>query len=461
MSQVNLSYNSDAEAALLGNLLQYPESIQDCLDMNLQVIDFFDEKHQLIYKTIVAMDAENEKCDIVTLSNRLNLNKSLDKIGGREYLLYLIDQSISKSYTKQYIKIIRSSSTMRQFVKATEELKTDGQSGSASVDELITKAQTTFEYLANERPVESIKDGKVVFDETHAKIKELKIAGNKITGVKSKFSDLDKITAGFQNGDFIIIAARPSVGKTALGINFAINAASYAPGAVAFFSLEMSAQQLAMRMISVDSGIPLQKMRTGLLNDVDSSSINESIIRLKSRPIFIDESSALKVRDIYAKCRNLKKSKNGLSIVFVDYIGLIAGDGNSENRQQEVSKISRELKAMARNLNVPVVALSQLRRGEQGKKDKIPRLQDLRESGSLEQDADLVLLIHRPNYIDSIDEDKKGGIPKREYTGTQEIEDINLIVAKHRNGPSGMTIDLKFDPNVTKFISVEKGRNNG
>lgn len=461
MAQVNLSYNSDAEASLLGNLIQYPESIQDCLDMNLLADDFYDKKNQIVYKTIIGMDEANEHCDIVTLSNKLNVLGQSDQVGGKDYLVFLIDQSISKSYTKQYIKIIKSGSLLRQLVKAADELKSDGQNGALSIDELITKAQTKFENIANERPVESIKDSSTVFEEAFNKIKELKANGNRVTGVRSKFGDLDRITAGFQNGDFIIIAARPSVGKTALGINFALNAASYATGAVAFFSMEMSAQQLGMRMISVDSGIPLQKLRTGDLNDIDSSSVNETIMRLKDRPLFIDESSALRVRDIYAKCRNLKKSKNGLSIVFVDYIGLIAGDGNVENRQQEVSKISRELKAMARELNVPVVALSQLRRGDQTRKDKTPRLQDLRESGSLEQDADLVLLIHRPNYIDSTDDNKDNSVLKREYTGTQESEDIDLIVAKHRNGPSGMTVNLKFDPNITKYISVEKGKING
>ena len=461
MAQVDLTYNSDAEAALLGNLLQYPESIQDCLDMNLQPKDFYDKKNQVVYNTILAMEEDNESCDIVTLADKLSVLGFIDKIGGKDYLAFLVEQSISKSYTKQYIQIIKSGSLSRQLVKAAEEIKTDGQSGTSSIDDLISKAQTTFENLANERPVESIKEGSIVFEDALEKIKEIKKSDSRITGVRTKYTDLDRITAGFQKGDFIIIAARPSVGKTALGINFSINAASNSNGAVAFFSLEMSAQQLGMRMISVDSGVPLQKMRTGDLNDVDASLINESVMRLKDKLIFIDESSSLRVRDIYAKCRNLKKSKTGLSIVFVDYIGLIAGDGKTENRQQEVSKISRELKAMARELNVPVVALSQLRRGDSTRKDKTPRLQDLRESGALEQDADLVLLIHRPNYIDSAEDNKDNNILKREYTGVQELEDIDLIIAKHRNGPSGMTVTLKFDPNVTKFISVEKGKSNG
>lgn len=460
MAQVNLSYNSDAEAALLGNLLQYSESIQDCLDMNLQANDFYETKNQLVYNAILSMDEANESCDIITLSNRLSVLGFLDKVGGKDYLLFLLDQSISKSYTKQYIKIIKSSSLLRKLVKAADELKVDGQNSSASIDELITKAQSMFEKIANDRPVESIKDGSIVFEETLNKIKELKAFGDTVSGVRSRFSDLDKITTGFQKGDYIIIAARPSVGKTALGINFALNAAINSVGAVAFFSMEMSAQQLGMRMVSVETGIPLQRMRAGSLHDDDESRINLSINDLKGRNIFIDDSSALKVRDIYAKCRNLKKSKNGLSIIFIDYIGLIAGEGHAENRQQEVSKISRELKAMARELNVPVVVLSQLRRGEQGRKDKTPRLQDLRESGALEQDADLVLLIHRPNYIDSQD-DNKAEAPRKEYTEKQDIEDIDLIVAKHRNGPSGMSIPLKFDPNITKYYSVEKGRNNG
>lgn len=455
MSQVSLPYNSDAEASLLGNLLQYKTTIQECLDLNLLPEDFFIEKHRNIYKTILSMNQNNEATDVITFLDKLQTLGLLDKSGGKDYILSLIEASISPSYTKEYAKLIKSKSILRRTIQAAEEIRIDGQNNSSSIDDILEKAKTRIDEISKDRPIDSIIDGNVVFEETMNKIKQLKDNGRKITGVKSKFEKLDSITTGFQNGDFIIIAARPSVGKTALGVNLALNASSECAGAVAFFSMEMSAVQLGMRMVAVESNINLQDLRTGNIDDLQSSTINEVVHNLRKRKLFIDESSVLKVRDIHAKCRKLKKTVGiGLSVVFIDYIGLISSDGREENRQQEVSKISRELKAMARDLNVPVVVLSQLRRLDPNKADRKPRAQDLRESGALEQDADLVLLIHRPDYIDSADGQVASG-QTNSFSSQQEMSDVDLIVAKHRNGPSGMTVPLKFDPNTTKYYSVE------
>lgn len=454
MPQVNLPYNSEAEASLLGNLLQYKEAIQECLDMNLSPNDFFIEKHKDIYRTILSMNRDNEEMDLLTFIDKLDVLNLLEKSGGKEYIISLVDASVSSAYTKSYVKLIKSKSLLRQLTEAAEQIKVEGQNNS-SVDDILENAKDKLDEISRDRPVDSIVDGEVVFEETHNKIKELKKNGNDVTGIKSKFDYLDKITTGFQNGDFIILAARPSVGKTALGVNLALNAASESDGAVAFFSLEMSAVQLGMRMIAVETGIGLQDLRTGNINDDQASLINETVRELKKRKIFIDESSVLKVSDIHAKCRKLKKNaKIGLSIVFIDYIGLIDSKGGEENRQQEVTKISREIKAMARDLNVPVVALSQLRRMDPNKADRKPRAQDLRESGSLEQDADLVLLIHRPDYKDT-SENQNGAPIVRTADGRQENQNVELIIAKHRNGPSGMEVHLKFDPNTTKFYTVE------
>lgn len=464
MNQINLPYNSNAEASLLGNLLQYKDAIQDCLDYNLEPNDFYVEKNRHIYQTILTMSGNNEATDIITILDRLEALNLLQKAGGKEYVLSLIEASISSIYTKDYIKLIKSKSISRQIAQAADEIKFDGQNN-ISIDDILEKAQNRFEEISKGKPVDSILDGSVVFENTSAKIRQLKETGDKITGVKTGYEILNKVTAGFQNGDFIILAARPSVGKTALGINLALNAASSSAGAVAFFSLEMSAVQIGMRMISIETGIPLQRLRIGDIDDAESSKINRAVDVLKNKKIFIDESSVIKVRDIHAKCRKLKNSDTGLNIVFIDYIGLIDGGENSENRQQEVSKISREIKAMARDLNVPVVALSQLRRlpektdkktnqsdGKTYQADKKPRAQDLRESGSLEQDADLVLLIHRPNYRDTSDDQDES--TDYDYNVRRDPETIDLIVAKHRNGPSGMEIHLKFDPNITKFYSL-------
>ena len=452
MTQINLPYNSNAEASLLGNLLQYKAAIQDCFDLNLEPEDFYVEKNRYIYQTILSMSSQNEAVDLITLIDKLEAGNLLQKAGGKEYVVSLVEASISSAYTKDYIKLVKSKSIIRQTIKAADEIKFDGQNN-GSIDDILEKAKARFDDIARGKPVESIIDGEVVFENTLDKIKHLKEVGDKHTGINSQFGDLDDITAGFQNGDFIIIAARPSVGKTALGINLALNTATGTSGSVAFFSLEMSAVQIGMRMVAVETGISLQNLRKGRIDNVEQSKINKAIEVLKHKRLFIDESSVLKVRDIQAKCRKLKNSKDGLSIVFIDYIGLIDSKGGEENRQQEVARISRELKAMARELNVPVIALSQLRRLPDNDKRK-PRAQDLRESGALEQDADLVILIHRPEYKDtSEDGDTKQNKPKY-VNGVQEPENIDLIIAKHRNGPSGMDVHLKFDPNTTKFYSL-------
>ena len=452
MTQINLPYNSNAEASLLGNLLQFKGAIQNCFDLNLEPEDFYVEKNRYIYKTILSMSSNNEAVDLITLIDKLEALNILQNAGGKDYILSLVEASISSAYTKDYIKLVKSKSIIRQTIKAADEIKFDGQNN-GSIDDILEKARTRFDEIARDKPVESIIDGKVVFNDTLDKIKKLKEVGEKHTGINSQFGDLDDITAGFQNGDFIIIAARPSVGKTALGINLALNTSTSCPGSVAFFSLEMSAVQIGMRMVAVETGVSLQTLRKGRINDAEQSKITKAIEVLKNRKLFIDESSVLKVRDIQAKCRKLKNSKDGLSIVFIDYIGLIDSKGGEENRQQEVARISRELKAMARELNVPVIALSQLRRLPD-KGDRKPRAQDLRESGALEQDADLVILIHRPDYKDTSDEEGAAVNKPQYHNGIQEPENIDLIIAKHRNGPSGMDVHLKFDPNTTKFYSL-------
>ena len=452
MTQINLPYNSNAEASLLGNLLQYKGAIQDCFDLNLEPEDFYVEKNRYIYQTILSMSSENEAIDLITLIDKLEGLNLLEKAGGRDYIVSLVEASISSAYTKDYIKLVKSKSIIRQTIKAADEIKFDGQNN-GSIDDILEKARARFDDIARDKPVESIIDGKVVFENTLDKIKKLKEVGERHTGINSQFGALDDITAGFQNGDFIIIAARPSVGKTALGINLALNTATGTSGSVAFFSLEMSAVQIGMRMVAVETGISLQNLRKGRIDNAEQSKINKAIEVLKNKKLFIDESSVLKVRDIQAKCRKLKNSKDGLSIVFIDYIGLIDSKGGEENRQQEVARISRELKAMARELNVPVIALSQLRRLPDNDKRK-PRAQDLRESGALEQDADLVILIHRPEYKDTSDEEGVNANKPKYHDGIQEPENIDLIIAKHRNGPSGMDVHLKFDPNTTKFYSL-------
>ena len=286
------------------------------------------------------------------------------------------------------------------------------------------------------------KKSSEVFDATLEKIQRIYDQGDTITGIKSMYSDLDRMTTGFQRGDLIILAARPSVGKTAFALNISLNAASVSSGAVAIFSLEMPADQLASRMLSAKSRVAGQKLRTGKLDNNDWSKVNEAVSELRRQKIYIDDTPGIKVSDIFAKCRTLKNDA-GLSLIIIDYIQLIQGSGKNESRQQEVSEISRRLKALARELDVPVIALSQLSRGVEKREDKRPMLSDLRESGAIEQDADLVMFLYRDEYYNRKDEEERAA--------TEEVE---LNLAKHRNGPTGL-VKLMFEREINAFYGIK------
>jgi replicative DNA helicase len=290
------------------------------------------------------------------------------------------------------------------------------------------------------------KKGSDVFDGALEKIQRIHDQGDATTGIRSLYNDLDRVTTGFQKGDLIILAARPSVGKTAFALNITLNASSIASGAIAIFSLEMPAEQLATRMLSAKSRVAGQKLRTGKLDNNDWSKVNEAVSELRRQKIYIDDTPGIKVGDIFAKCRTLK-NESGLALVVIDYIQLIQGTGKVESRQQEVSEISRRLKALARELDVPVIALSQLSRSVEGREDKRPLMSDLRESGSIEQDADIVAFLYRDDY----------------YNKEARTEDNNsiseLIIGKHRNGPTA-TIELLFKKNTSTFLNLRKEKDN-
>ena len=284
------------------------------------------------------------------------------------------------------------------------------------------------------------KSGKEVFDAAVKKIEQIEESGNAITGVRTRYSQLDAMTAGLQRSDMILLAARPSMGKSALALNIALNSATVSQGACAIFSLEMPAEQLANRMLSAKAKVDGQKIRKGQLNENEWQKVREANQELKSQNIFFDDTPGLKVSDMYAKCRKLKQDY-GLYLIIIDYIQLIQATGGGESRQQEVSDISRKIKAMARELDVPIIALSQLSRSVEKRDDKRPMLSDLRESGSLEQDADIVMFIYREDYY------------KKAEERNEEREDVELIIAKHRNGPIG-TVKLAFEKNFNAFYSI-------
>ncbi len=439
-----MPYSIEAEESLLGNIMLYPEAMRLTVDAGMSAEDFYLEKHRSIYNVMMAMYENKEKVDTVSLSSKLQDFGIYDKVGGLDYLMQLANATISASNTKEYIQIVRNKSLARKVIKVGEEISNDAYDASLSIDEMLENVEKKVTEVTRSKTNADFLKGEQVFTDTIKHIQAIQEAGTDITGVKSRFNDLDRKTAGFQKGDLIILAARPSMGKTALALNIAMNSATVTPGAIAIFSLEMPAEQVAIRLLAAKAKIDIQKLRTGKLNDAEWSALNINSQELKNQHFYIDDTPGIKVSEMYAKARKLAQEE-GLYMIIVDYIQLIQATGKSDSRQQEVSEISRRLKAMARELNVPVIALSQLSRGVESRQDKRPMLSDLRESGALEQDADLVLFLYRDAYYN------------HEDMGSNDREDVELLIAKHRNGPTGKVL-LAFEKNQNAFFSIKNAQ---
>ena len=435
-----MPYSIEAEESLLGNIMLYPEAMRQCVDAGVAADDFYLEKHRSIYNLMSSMYENKERVDTVSLSSKLKDFGLYDKIGGLEYLMQLADATISANNTSDYISIIRNKSLARKVIRVGEEISNDAYDSSVSVDEMLENVEKKVTEVTRSKTSSDFKSGEEVFDGALKHIEAIQEAGTDITGVRTLFSDLDKKTAGFQKGDLIIVAARPSMGKTALALNIAVNSASVTPGAIAIFSLEMPAEQVGIRILAAKSKVEIQKLRTGTLNDEEWSRLNEASQQLRKQNFYIDDTPGIKVSEMYAKARKLAQDE-GLYMIVVDYIQLIQATGKSDSRQQEVSEISRRLKAMARELNVPVIALSQLSRSVEARQDKRPMLSDLRESGALEQDADLVLFLYRDAYYN------------REEGASDQREDVELLLSKHRNGPTGKIL-LAFEKDINAFYGI-------
>ena len=386
------------------------------------------------------MFENRETIDTISLGNKLRDYNYLDTIGGLDYLLSLTDSTIDRTNTKEYIRIIKNKSLARRIIKAGEEIASDGYDGQASIDTVLENAEKKILDITRSRTDSEFKPGSEVFEAAVKKIESIEKAGSTITGVKTRFSQLDSMTAGLQKSDMIILAARPSMGKSALALNIALNSAMVSSGACAIFSLEMPCEQLANRMLSAKAKVDGQKIRKGQLNEAEWIKIKEAEQELKRQKIFFDDTPGIKISDMNAKCRKLKEDY-GLYLIIIDYIQLIQSNTKSESRQQEVSDISRKIKAMARELDVPIIALSQLSRSVESRNDKRPMLSDLRESGAIEQDADMVMFIYREDYY------------KKDEERNEKREDVELIVAKHRNGPIG-TVKLAFEKDINAFYSI-------
>ncbi|MDQ0209118.1 replicative DNA helicase [Alkalicoccobacillus murimartini] len=431
--------NIEAEQAVLGAIFLSDTALITSTE-RLIPEDFYRAAHQRIYQVMVELAEKGEPVDLVTVTADLQDRKWLEEIGGVSYLGDIANAVPTAANVEYYSRIVEEKSVLRRLIRVATDIAAEGYASEEEVDTILNEAEKTIlevSHRQNSSAFISIKD---VLVETYDRIEMLQNQTGDITGIATGFSELDKMTAGFQRNDLIIVAARPSVGKTAFALNIAQNVATKTEENVAIFSLEMGASQLVQRMLCAEGNIDAQRMRTGALNDEDWQKLTMAMGSLSKAGIYIDDTPGVKVNDIRAKCRRLKQ-EGGLGMIMIDYLQLIQGNGRSgENRQQEVSEISRTLKAIARELEVPVIALSQLSRGVEQRQDKRPMMSDIRESGSIEQDADIVAFLYRDDYYDKESEN-------------QNI--IEIIIAKQRNGPVG-TVELAFVKEYNKFVNLDR-----
>lgn len=431
-------HNDEAERSVLGAILLEPEALITASEIILPT-DFYKIGHQKIFDAMLALSDRGEPVDVVTVTEQLSATQELENVGGMSYLAELATAVPTSAHVEQYAKIIEEKSTLRRLIRTAADIIEDGYTREDEVEEVVAQAEARMMEVSNRKNSRDFRSIDDVLVETFANIEVLHQHQGEVTGIPTGFDDLDKITAGFQRNDLIIVAARPSVGKTAFALNIAQNVGTKTDENVAIFSLEMGADQLVMRMLCAEGNINAQSLRTGDLTDEDWDKLVMATGTLSNAGIYIDDSPGLRVNEIRSKCRRLKQ-EHGLGMIIIDYLQLISGSGRSgENRQQEVSEISRSLKGLARELEVPVIALSQLSRGVEQRQDKRPMMSDLRESGSIEQDADIVSFLYRDDYYD------------KESESSNMIE---IIIAKQRNGPTG-TVTLAFVKEFNKFLNVD------
>ena len=428
--------NIDAEQSVLGAMFLTKKALSRALEL-LDGSEFYLDNHAKIFECIKAIDARGGVVDITTVSDELKNRKWLKQIGDIEYLTEIIESVPSAANIDEYIKIVEDKSILRRLIDEATSIITDSYNKGNNIEEVIEDAEKKIFDVSKSLRSTEFKPIQDVLYKTQSDLEKLAQNKGNITGIPSGFYELDKITSGFHPHELIIIAARPGMGKTAIALNMVTNMAINSKKTVALFNMEMGAEQLATRMLSSVGQIDGSKLKTGNLEHSDWKRVNEAISRLSNTSIYIDDTAGNTVGEIRSKCRKLATSPHGLDIVVIDYLTLIQGSSkNNANRQQEVADISRALKTMAMELNVPVIALSQLSRGVEQRTDKKPMLSDLRESGAIEQDADIVAFLH------CNDEEKE-----------KENSMMEFVIRKHRNGPLA-DIPLIFQRNTSTFVNV-------
>lgn len=435
--------NVEAEASLLGAILIDSDAIVRIADV-VSVDDFYEEKHQRIFEAAKKLYDKHRPIDVLTLTNQLKEDAMLELIGGASYLTELTNFVPTAAHVEHYAEIVAQKAIRRRLIKASQEITSFSYDESRPIRELVEEAETQLFQVSQQHVKQDISSLEDVLAESFERLDELHKDKGKIRGVATGLKDLDNILAGLQRSDLIIIASRPSMGKTALALNIAHNIAGKSELPVLLFSVEMSKEQIVDRLLAMESGVDAWNIRTGNLTDADFEKIGEAMGSLSEAPIYIDDTPSITVSDMRTKARR-EQHQRQLGAIIVDYLQLMSGGaryGSEFNRVQEISEISRGLKAIARELNVPVVALSQLSRSVESRSPQIPQLADLRESGSIEQDADVVAFIYREDYYNP-DSSRKN------------ITDI--FIKKHRNGPTG-NVELYFDREKQRFKSLEKRR---
>ncbi len=449
----------DIEQALLGLLMVYPESMIKAEEEGLSLQDFFLTAHKTIYQAILDLREDNKPVELNSVSNRLSDQNKLESVGGIDYLMSLSDLAISVYNTDYYIQVLQEKNALRKLIEACDVIRKDSFENSFDAEAILNEAERKILEITRDRKTSAFTTSREAIDDVIRNINYLQ-QHRGLTGVPTGFSRLNRITNGLQKSDLIILAARPSVGKTAFALNLVVNAACNSDRKVALFSLEMPVIQNGMRMLAIKANVDIQKIKTGYgLENEDWAKIDHAKNDLQQAGIYIDDTPGIRINEIFAKCRKLREEQ-GLDLVVIDYLQLIAGaTGRTyESRQNEVGDISRSLKSLARELDVPVVACAQLSRDSE-KENRKPTLADLRESGSIEQDADMVMLLSKP-----LIRKRKGKDEDPEEEQQQAEQESGrykrlLEIGKHRNGAVG-EIEFEFQSNMNIFYEVEKEREN-
>ncbi len=431
--------NPQAEESFIGSLLLDKDAIIKVADI-IHIDDFYIEKNGMIYEAILKLFEKREPLDVVTLSEELEKQGTLKEIGGASYLTDLVNGVPTAAHVVNYAKIVAQKATLRRLIAAASQINEIAYDEEEQLDNLLDKAEKTLFDVSQKHLRQNFVSIKDVLADSFDRLDSLHKDNESLRGTPTGFTGVDNILAGLQKSDLIILAARPSMGKTSLALNIAQNVATKQGVPVGIFSLEMSKEQLIDRMLASEAGIDSWKLRTGSLEDKDFEKLNKAMGVLAEAPIYIDDSAMANVMEMRTKARRLQ-SEHDLGLIVIDYLQLMSGgSSSSDNRVQEISEISRGLKGLARELNVPVIALSQLSRSVEQRNPKIPQLSDLRESGSIEQDADVVMFIYREDYYEKETEKKN-------------IADI--LIKKHRNGPTG-DVELYFQPDQTLFKNIDR-----